>query len=98
MASVSVTTDVDSSWQEFVAKARKAELERIIDEENLNAEATVAFVESAFRDGAIPTSGTAITEILPPVSRISAGNAHAAKKQSVIERLLVFFDRFFGLG
>lgn len=96
--SVSITTDVDASWQAFVQRAREEELNRIIAEENLNPAETVAFVESAFRDGAIPTSGTAITRILPPVSRFSGDDGHAVKKQGVIERLVVFFDRFFGLG
>ncbi len=96
--SVSITTDVDASWQAYVARAREEELNRIIAEENLNPAETVAFVESAFRDGAIPTSGTAITRILPPVSRFSGDGGHAVKKQGVIERLVLFFDRFFGLG
>lgn len=74
------------------------ELTRIITEENLKSEETHAFVEAAFRDGAIPTTGTAITRILPPVSRFSPSGGHAVKKQAVIDRLLAFFDRYFGLA
>jgi type I restriction enzyme R subunit len=51
----------------------------------------------AFRDGAIPTAGTAITQILPPASRFSKNNDHATKKQRVLDRLAEFFDRYFGL-
>lgn len=51
--------------------AKKAEeLDRIIADEGLNADETKAFVENAFRDGAIPVTGTAITKILPPVSKV----------------------------
>lgn len=96
--SVSLTSRVDAAWEVFIARRRVEELDRIIDQEGLNPDATRAFVDSAFRDGAIPTSGTAITHILPPVTRFSAGDAHAAKKRSVMERLTAYFDRFFGLA
>src|SRR3546814_14701256 len=72
--------------------AKKAEeLERIIAEESLNAEATHSFIDNAFRDGSIPSTGTAITRILPPVSRFSKGNGHATKKQAVLDKLAAFF-------
>ena len=58
---------------------------------------TEVFVANAFRDGSVPTSGTAITTILPPVSRFSASGGHAAKKQRVLEKLQAFFERFAGL-
>jgi hypothetical protein len=32
------------------------------------------------------------------VSRFTAGAGHGEKKQQVLSRLLVFFERFFGLG
>lgn len=96
--SMTVTGDVNDDWQRFVAAKRAEELSRIITEENLKPDATHAFVEAAFRDGAIPTTGTAITRILPPVSRFSPSGGHAVKKQAVIDRLLVFFDRYLGLA
>jgi type I restriction enzyme R subunit len=96
--SVTVTGDVNDDWQRFVSAKRAEELERIITEENLKPDETHAFIGAAFRDGAIPTTGTAITRILPPVSRFSPSGGHAVKKQAVIERLLAFFDRYFGLA
>ena len=51
----------------------------------------------SFRDGAVPTAGTAITRILPPASRFSPGGDHGAKKQRVLDKLAEFFDRYFGL-
>jgi type I restriction enzyme R subunit len=96
----SVTTKfkVDEQWQAFVATKKLEELERIITEENLNAEATRSFIDNAFRDGSIPVTGTAITKILPPVSRFSKNNGHAAKKQTVLEKLAAYFERYFGLA
>jgi type I restriction enzyme, R subunit len=96
--SMTVTGDVNDDWQRFVSAKRAEELTTIITEENLKPDETHAFVAAAFRDGAIPTTGTAITRILPPVSRFSASGGHALKKQAVIGRLLAFFDRYFGLA
>ena len=96
--SMTVTGDTGEDWRSFVEAKRVEELDRIIDEEGLKPDETRAFVESAFRDGAVPTTGTAITRILPPTSRFSASNNHGAKKQTVLDKLLAFFDRYFGLS
>ena len=55
-------------------------------------------MDNAFRDGGILTTGTAITKILPPVSRFSRNNNHSAKKQTVLTMLTAFFERYFGLA
>lgn len=96
--SVNTKAKVDAQWQAFVAAKKAEELERIIAEESLNAEAAREFIGNAFRDGSIPASGTAITKILPPVSRFSKNNGHAAKKQTVLDKLTAFFERYFGLA
>lgn len=96
--SVSATASVDAEWVAFVAARRAQELEQIVADEGLNAEATRAFIHHAFRDGVVPTSGTAITKILPSVSRFAKGNAHAAKMQTVFAKLTAFFERFLGLS
>ncbi|HEX7355743.1 MAG TPA: type I restriction endonuclease subunit R [Mycobacteriales bacterium] len=95
--SLTVDADVDAGWREYVEAARARELDQIVTEENLRPAETKAFVDSAFRDGAIPTSGTAITTILPPVSRFLPTGDHGAKKQTVLDRLTAYFDRFAGL-
>jgi len=64
----------------------------------LSPDETRAFVERAFRDGTIPTTGSAVTGILPPLSRFSADPGYALKKQTVLDRLTAFFDRYFALG
>ena len=95
---VSPKARVDAEWQAFVARKKAEELDQIIADEGLKADETKAFVDNAFRDGAIPTTGTAITKILPPVSRFSKNNNHSAKKQTVLDKLAAFFERYFGLG
>ena len=86
-----------AEWVTFITAKKAEELDRIIEDENLNVDETKAFVGNAFRDGAIPVTGTAITKILPPVSRFNKDNGHAIKKQTVLDKLGAFFERFFGL-
>ncbi len=95
--SVNVSADTSEDWRRFVEAKRSEELEALILAEGLKPDETRTFVDAAFRDGAIPTAGTAVTKILPPVSRFAAGNNHSVKKQAVLDKLVAFFDRYFGL-
>lgn len=95
---VSASGEIDEEWRAFIDAKRAAELDEIISDEGLKPEETKAFVEHAFRDGAIPTTGTAITKIMPPLSRFSADGGHGEKKTRVLARLGTFFERFFGLA
>ncbi|MBM6622125.1 type I restriction endonuclease subunit R [Micrococcaceae bacterium RIT802] len=96
--SVSLEGELDREWREFMAAKREDELAAIIDEENLRPVETRSFMDAAFRDGHLRTTGTAITKFLPPVSRFAPSGGHGEKKQTVIARLGAFFDRFLGLG
>lgn len=95
--SVSASGEIDAEWRAYVDSRRKAELDQIIEEEKLKPEETAAFVEAAFRDGVIRTSGTAITKVMPPTTRFSADGGHGQKKQRVLAKLITFFERFLGL-
>ncbi len=95
---VSAHGAIDEAWRTFVNARRAAELDALIVEERLKPDETKAFVDRAFRDGAIPVKGTAITTILPPVSRFSPDGSHSDQKWRVLARLTAFFERFFGLG
>lgn len=53
---------------------------------------------AVFADGAIQTTGTAVTNILPPVSRFAPANGHGERKARVLSRLAAFLDRAIGLG
>ena len=95
--SLSATEEVDAAWQEFIEERRESELEQIITEENLRPDETRAYVDTAFRDGTLRTTGTAITRVLPPATRFAADGGHGEKKQRVLAKLIAFFERFFGL-
>ncbi len=96
--SLTVDVAVDEEWHAFIRARRSADLDLIIAEEGLDDEAARAFVDDAFRDGALPLGGTAITRVLPPLSRFTRDNGHATKKGVVLEKLAAFFERYFGLG
>jgi type I restriction enzyme R subunit len=95
---VSVDADVKEDWRRYVEARRDEELGYLITDEGLDPDATRAFIERAFRNGAIPTTGEAVTEILPPTSRFLADDSYGIKKQTVLDRLAAFFDRYYALG
>lgn len=94
IASLSPSTQIDDDWQKFVDEKRQEELDRIIAEEGLKRDEAYQFVLNAFRDGYVPQTGTAITKVLPPVSRFSPFGDRTRKRESVLEKLKVFFNRF----
>ena len=98
IAGINDVDDVMAEWHGFVAVEREKELTQIIQEEKLKEPETRKFLENAFRDGEIKTTGTDIDKLMPPVSRFGGGGARAKKKQNVIDKLKGFFERFFGIG
>lgn len=97
IAGINDVEDVMTEWHDYVAKKREEELVQIIRDEKLKEPETRKFIENAFRDGEIKTTGTDIDKLMPPVSRFGGSN-RAAKKQGVIDKLKLFFEKFFGVG
>lgn len=97
IAGINDVEDVMTEWHAYVAKKREEELVQIIRDEKLKEPETRKFIENAFRDGEIKTTGTDIDKLMPPVSRFGGSN-RAAKKQGVIDKLKSFFEKFFGVG
>jgi len=98
IAGINDVEDVMTEWHDFVAEQRETDLATIIREEKLKDAETRKFVENAFRDGEIKTSGTDIDKIMPPVSRFGGGGTRTKKKQTVIDKLKGFFEKYFGIG
>lgn len=98
IAGINDVDDVMEEWRGFVAVEREKELDQIIQEEKLKEPETRKFLENSFRDGEIKTTGTDIDKLMPPVSRFGGGGARAKKKQTVIDKLKRFFEKFFGIG
>jgi len=97
IAGINDVSDVMIEWRQYVAEEKEKQLVAIITEENLKEEETRKFIDTAFRDGSVKTSGTDIDKLMPPMTRFGGGN-RAEKKKNIIDKLVTFFDRFFGIG
>ena len=86
--------EIHDAWQRFVSTERDNELQKIIDENNLNPEETKRLIVNSFRDGTMKTTGTDVDRIMPAISRFSG--ERTAKKKSVVARLVQFFEKYFG--
>lgn len=98
ISSINAESSVDDDWQRFVNSKKIEELDKIIAEENLDHDETYKFIESAFRDGGLQASGTAVTKILPPVSRFSPDQSRGKKRETVLDKLSAFFGKFFDIS
>ena len=98
ISTLDVHSVVDDDWQKFMDRKKIEELDQIIAAENLDHEATYAFVKNSFRDGSVATTGTAITNILPPMSRFSPKGERTQKRESVLDKLTKYFERFFDIS
>lgn len=96
--SVNVEGSIDLEWKRYIDAKRETELAKIITDERLAEAGARKFVADAFRDGAVPTTGTAMTAILPPTSRFSPDGEYDDLVHRVRSKLLAFFDRYFGLA
>ena len=94
---INVSSNINGDWQRFVNERKEEDLSVLIADEKLKEEETRRFVEVAFRDGLLKTTGTDIDKIMPPVSRFGGGNRDV-KKQTIISKLTAFFDKYLGLG
>ncbi len=96
ISKINTNTDVMNDWTKFVKEQEEIDLKNLIEEENLNAEETRKFIDSAFRDGQVKTTGTDIEKILPPMRRFGGGN-RAERKETIIEKIKKFFEKYFGI-
>ena len=97
ISGINEVEDVMIEWRSFVAEERERDLATIITEEKLKPEETRKYLENAFRDGEIKTTGTQIDKLMPPMPRFGGGG-RAQKKQTVIDKLKGFFEKYFGIG
>ena len=63
----------------------------------MKPEETCKFMSNAFQDGILKTTGTDVDKLMPPVSRFGGGGSRDKKKQTVIDKLKAFFEKYFGL-
>ena len=97
IAGINDVNDVMTEWNSYASAEWEKALQQLIQEEKLRETDTRKFLQNAFRDGEIKTTGIDIDKLMPPVSRFGGGCTRA-KKQTVIEKLQGFFQQFFGIG
>lgn len=93
---INTESDITGEWKQFAEQKKEEELQQIIADENLKDAETRAYLDQCFAEGQLRTNGTLIDDIMPPVRRFGGGD-RAAKKQSIIERLTTFFEKFSGV-
>ena len=94
---INAETDVMNDWTKFVKEQKETDLKTLIEDENLNEEETRKFIDNSFRDGQVKITGTDIEKILPPMRRFGGGNRNE-RKQTIINKVLKFFEKYFGLS
>ena len=87
--------DVGDDWEQYIEQEKKAQLDTIIKDEDLDPRKTEAFMKRAFADGYVTETGTGIAQILPPVNPFLPESGE--KKQTVIEKLKAYLSRFSGI-
>lgn len=94
ITSLTPASNVDKDWKTYISERKLVELNRIIEDEKLNKDETHKFIDNAFRDGFVPTTGMAINKILPPISLFTKSNDRGTKRATVLEKIINFFNRF----
>lgn len=93
--SISPQIDIHSALPAYIAAQQEAELASIIKQENLQETGTREFIQRAFERGELRDWGQELDKVLPAMPLFGAGAELSAKKrQSAIEKLRAFFERF----
>lgn len=96
IARVTMETEVEKDWSAYVNEKKEEDLSAVIKAENLKEAATRRYMEGCFRNREMKTTGTEFAGILPPSDMFS--RSHGLKKQTVIEKLQAFFEKYLGLS
>lgn len=94
ISTINADSDVPAEWRKFIDQHKAAELETIIREEDLHPEATRTYLDRAFRDGELKSTGTRFARIMPPTSMFAADNIKEQKKAQTLLKLQLFFEKY----
>ncbi|MBC5857678.1 type I restriction endonuclease subunit R [Campylobacter jejuni] len=89
------TSDYESLFESFMQRKKEQELQKIIEDENLNEHLTKEYLDEAFELNFFQDKGERIGRLLPlmnPFAPKSEGNDE--KRQRIITKLKGFFDKF----
>ncbi|EAH8791605.1 type I restriction endonuclease subunit R [Campylobacter jejuni] len=88
-------SDYKSLFESFMQRKKEQELQKIIEDENLNENLTKEYLDEAFELNFFQDKGEGIGRLMPlinPFAPKSEGNDE--KRQQIIDKLKSFFDKF----
>lgn len=88
-------SDYKSLFESFMQRKKEQELQKIIEDENLNEHLTKEYLDEAFELNFFQDKGEGIGRLMPlinPFAPKSEGNDE--KRQQIIDKLKSFFDKF----
>lgn len=88
-------SDYKSLFESFMQRKKEQELQKIIEDENLNEHLTKEYLDEAFGLNFFQDKGEGIGKLMPlinPFAPKSEGNDE--KRQQIIDKLKSFFDKF----
>jgi len=94
---VTPSSDIDDDWNTFIHHQMSQALDQIIHSEGLKEGPARKFIQNSFLNGYVASSGTDIAKIMPPMNPFSKTVNREEKKQSILEKIKVFFDRYYDL-
>lgn len=87
---------VIDAFFKYAQVKQKEEASELIEEENLNEEATKRYIESSLKREYATSNGTELNTILPKMSPLNP--QYLTKKQTVFQKISAFIDKFKGVG
>ena len=89
-------TNVIDSFFVYAQSKQKAEASELVTEENLNKEAAKRYITASLKREYASENGTELNAILPQMSPLNP--QYLTKKQRVIQKLVLFVEKFKGVG
>ncbi len=80
----------------FAQQEQLKEVEQIISDEDLNADATKRYIANSLKREYASENGTELNELLPKMSPLNPN--YLGKKQNVFKKISDFIDKFKGVG
>ncbi len=80
----------------FAQTEQRREAEELISSENLNVDAAKRYIATSIRREFATDNGTELNAILPKMSPLNP--QYLSKKQSVFQRIVIFVEKFKGVG
>ncbi len=80
----------------YAQQKQKKEAAELIEEENLNEEAAKRYITTSLKREYASENGTELNELLPKMSPLNP--QYLTKKQSVFQKLVLFVEKFKGVG